>query len=211
MPTDLRSTNARPSPFELEEQDRNKKTRRGITTLTVDVPGASKTQLNEAPRSRPLWRTPEFFFYYLVAAVVVPFMVWVPMNLSSRASFHRKPPIFCFIWTLILATHANYAFFHYKLSPGWLFNRQVVSIFILECLGRDATHMTGQQRRSISCLSKQHTCIILCGSLIRCTQIDIYPDCLSIHISNHGLKLFLFRLLYYLLYYTSLGYTEQAL
>ena len=26
--------------------------------------------------------------------------------------------------------HANYAFFHYKLSSGWLFGRQVVSTFI---------------------------------------------------------------------------------
>ncbi|KAN0092559.1 MBOAT, membrane-bound O-acyltransferase family domain containing protein [Tylopilus felleus] len=105
MPTDLRSINAHVSPFELLEDIGNKKNR-GITALTVDIPNANKIRQSDTPRPPPLWRTPEFLFYYLVAAVVIPFMVWVPINLSSP-------------------THANYALFRYKLSSGWLFGRQV--------------------------------------------------------------------------------------
>ncbi|KAF8442088.1 MBOAT, membrane-bound O-acyltransferase family-domain-containing protein [Boletus edulis BED1] len=103
MPTDLRSTNARVSPFELQE---NKSNHRGITALTIDIADTRKTRQNDTPRPPPLWRTPEFFFYYLIAAVVIPFMVWVPINLSSL-------------------THANYPIFQYKLSPGWLFGRRI--------------------------------------------------------------------------------------
>lgn len=85
MPTDLRSTGAHISPFELAE-DIGSKNYRGITELTVDIPDARKAQQSDILRPSSLWRTPEFFFYYLVAAAVIPFMVWVPINLSSRAS-----------------------------------------------------------------------------------------------------------------------------
>lgn len=84
MPTDLRSASARILPFEFQE-DTDNKNRQGITALTIDIPHSSKIERNDAPRPPPLWRTPEFLFYYLVAAVVVPFMAWVPINLSSRA------------------------------------------------------------------------------------------------------------------------------
>lgn len=130
MPTDLRSTNARVSPFELQEAIGNKKNHRGVTALTTDIPDASKIQRSDTPRPPPLWRTPEFFFYYLVAAVVIPFMVWVPINMSSRASQTYYHALFVLICKSLVATHANYAFFHYKLSSGWLFGRQVVSTFI---------------------------------------------------------------------------------
>ncbi|KAI9460293.1 MBOAT, membrane-bound O-acyltransferase family-domain-containing protein [Boletus coccyginus] len=106
MPTDLRSTNALVSPFELEEDIRNKKNSLGFTALTVDIPEASKVRRDDIPRPLPLWKTPEFFFYYLVAAAAIPYMVWVPINLSSPM-------------------HANHSSFHFKLSPGWLFGRQV--------------------------------------------------------------------------------------
>ncbi|KAF8556486.1 MBOAT-domain-containing protein [Imleria badia] len=105
MPTDLRSTDSLVSPFELQE-DIGNKNHHGITAWTVDIPDARKIQQSDIPRPPPLWRTPEFFFYYLAAAVVIPFMVWVPINLSSP-------------------THANYGLFHYKLSSGWLFGRRV--------------------------------------------------------------------------------------
>jgi hypothetical protein len=130
MPTDLRSTNARVSPFELQEDIGNKRNHRGVTALTTDIPGASKIQWSETPRPPPLWRTPEFFFYYLVAAGVIPFMVWVPINISSRASQTYYHAMLVLICTSFIATHANYALFHYKLSSGWLFGRQVVSTFI---------------------------------------------------------------------------------
>ncbi|KAI9459298.1 MBOAT, membrane-bound O-acyltransferase family-domain-containing protein [Boletus coccyginus] len=106
MPTDLRSTNAPVSPFELEEEIRNKKNSLGFTALTVDIPEASKARRDDTPRPLPLWKTPEFFFYYLVAGTVIPYVVWVPINLSSPM-------------------HANHSSFHFKLSPGWLFGRQV--------------------------------------------------------------------------------------
>lgn len=86
MPTDLHSTAPRASSFELEGDIRNKENPRGLTALTVDIPGANKAQRNDTPRPLPLWRTPEFLFYYLVAVVVIPLMVWVPVSLSSRAS-----------------------------------------------------------------------------------------------------------------------------
>lgn len=129
MPTDLRSINAHVSPFELLEDIGNKKNR-GITALTVDIPNANKIRQSDTPRPPPLWRTPEFLFYYLVAAVVIPFMVWVPINLSSRASrAHNIMQCYSDLLTLA-ATHANYALFRYKLSSGWLFGRQVVSTFV---------------------------------------------------------------------------------
>lgn len=130
MQTDLRSTSARVSLFELEEDIRNKMIHRGLTALTVEIPDARKIQRLDTPRPPPLWRTPEFFFYYLVAAVVIPVMVWVPISLSSRALLLCHRAIFILIYILYVATHANYAFFHYKLTSGWLFGRQVVSIFI---------------------------------------------------------------------------------
>lgn len=130
MPTDLRSTSACVSPFELEEEDiRKKKIHRGLTAATVEIPDASKVQRVDTPRPPPLWRTPEFFFYYLVAVVVIPVMIWVPINLSSCTLLSCCPTMFILIYKLYVATHANYPFFHYKLSSGWLFGRQVVSTF----------------------------------------------------------------------------------
>ncbi|KAL7424005.1 glycerol transporter [Cryptotrichosporon argae] len=76
---------------------------RSITDLTVSIP------TNSAPvppsTTRPLWRTREFAFYYVVFALVVPLMVYVPVRLSSP-------------------THPNYALYAHRLSPGWL-GRQV--------------------------------------------------------------------------------------
>ena len=52
--------------------------RGGITSLTVDVP----TPYHHS-KSPPRWRTPEFFVYYVFFVVVVPWMAWVPVSLSS--------------------------------------------------------------------------------------------------------------------------------
>ncbi len=38
--------------------------------------------IKRAERSK--WRTPEFFFYYLVFMVAIPYMFWVPYDVSRR-------------------------------------------------------------------------------------------------------------------------------
>lgn len=64
-----------------------KRQRRGIVQLTVDVPSSYRPATNaEEIKSRPRWLTLEFLLYYMVAVVVIPLMVWVPMRLSTRAS-----------------------------------------------------------------------------------------------------------------------------
>ncbi|KAF9231522.1 MBOAT, membrane-bound O-acyltransferase family-domain-containing protein [Melanogaster broomeanus] len=105
MPTDLRSANA-PSTFELDNLNIGEESRRGITALTVHIPDSTKARQINGTRPPPRWKTPEFFFYYLTVAVVIPFMVWVPITLSS-------------------STHVNYPLYHKRLSPGWLFGRKV--------------------------------------------------------------------------------------
>jgi len=59
----------------------NRKKPSRIVKLTVDVPSSHQPQ---AADTTPRWKTPEFLFYYLVFAVVVPVMVWIPIALSSR-------------------------------------------------------------------------------------------------------------------------------
>ncbi|KAJ3483605.1 hypothetical protein NLI96_g6202 [Meripilus lineatus] len=77
---------------------------RGITRLTVDIPSSrsSKPLVTHPPR----WGTPEFLFYGLIFCVVVPIMVWVPVQLSSPSN-------------------PNYAFYEPRLRPGWIFGRKV--------------------------------------------------------------------------------------
>ncbi|KAH8094526.1 MBOAT, membrane-bound O-acyltransferase family-domain-containing protein [Cristinia sonorae] len=99
MPTDLRGPRVEP----LHLQPTTPK-QRGITRLTVDIPDATKPSSLSSRPSR--WRTPEFVVYGVVFLVVVPLMVWIPVSLSSTS-------------------HANYPVYHRKLSPGWLFGRQV--------------------------------------------------------------------------------------
>ncbi|PWN28141.1 putative GUP1-Multimembrane-spanning protein essential for proton symport of glycerol [Jaminaea rosea] len=101
--------------------------RRGIVGLTVDVAApmpkqrlastaarngtaaglASGSTKPSAPPSQPpasRWRTPEFYLYYLVFAIAIPLMVWVPIQLSQPSN-------------------PNYARFATHLKPGWLMGR----------------------------------------------------------------------------------------
>ncbi|KAL0072586.1 glycerol transporter [Marasmius tenuissimus] len=84
------------------------KKRMKLVDLTVDIPSSSRTTSipNEAARSPSRWRSLEFKVYYVVAALVVPIMVWIPVSISS--------PL-----------HPNYPAYSAKLSAGWLFNRKV--------------------------------------------------------------------------------------
>ncbi|KAK1230552.1 glycerol transporter [Marasmius sp. AFHP31] len=104
------------------------KKRMKLVDLTVDIPSSSRTTSipNEAARSPSRWRSLEFKVYYVVAALVVPIMVWIPVSISS--------PL-----------HPNYPVYSGRLSAGWIFNRHVDNsdaqyrsfrnnIFILTCI-----------------------------------------------------------------------------
>jgi protein-cysteine N-palmitoyltransferase HHAT len=76
MPSDERPL----SPLEIEGLA-NRKQPSWILKLTVDIPFSHQPQ---AAETSPRWRTPEFFFYYVIFIVVMPIMVWIPVTLSSR-------------------------------------------------------------------------------------------------------------------------------
>lgn len=76
MPSDDR----RLSPLGIEGLVNEKQPSR-IVKLTVDVPSSHQAQ---TAGTAPRWKTPEFFFYYVVFVVVIPIMVWIPVTLSSR-------------------------------------------------------------------------------------------------------------------------------
>jgi hypothetical protein len=59
---------------------------RGITALTLQTP--TSTAVGKTPSTKPSrWRTTEFMVYGVIAAVVIPYMVYVPIGLSQRTSF----------------------------------------------------------------------------------------------------------------------------
>ena len=60
---------------------------RGVTTLTLQTP--TSTAVGKAPSTKPSrWRTTEFLVYGVIAVVVIPYMVYVPISLSQRKSSH---------------------------------------------------------------------------------------------------------------------------
>ncbi|KAG2114825.1 MBOAT, membrane-bound O-acyltransferase family-domain-containing protein [Suillus clintonianus] len=101
MPTDMRNQEGNFSRFDL---DYNPPKPGGITSLTVDI--AASSRIPNEPRPPQRWKTPEFVFYYVVALFAIPFMAWVPIHLSS--------PL-----------HPNYPYYRHRLSPGWMFGREV--------------------------------------------------------------------------------------
>ncbi|KAH8118197.1 MBOAT-domain-containing protein [Phellopilus nigrolimitatus] len=80
--------------------------RRGVLCLTVETPVASSFQRPVQARPPPRWRTPEFLFYGVVFAAVLPLMIWKPMVLSRD-------------------THPNYYLYQERLSDGWIFGRKI--------------------------------------------------------------------------------------
>ncbi|KAG1737067.1 MBOAT, membrane-bound O-acyltransferase family-domain-containing protein [Suillus paluster] len=101
MPTDMRSQGGDFSKFDLDYVPPKPG---GITLLTVNIPTSTRIQNEQRPP--PRWKTPEFVFYYVVALFVIPLMVWVPIYLSSPS-------------------HPNYPYYYHRLSPGWMFGREV--------------------------------------------------------------------------------------
>ncbi|CAD6505303.1 BgTH12-00795 [Blumeria graminis f. sp. triticale] len=67
-----------------------------------DEQNRSKCPLAEPSK----WKTPEFYFYYLVFIVVVPCMFWVPYSVSRPSD-------------------PNYHKFEHLLSPGWVPGRKI--------------------------------------------------------------------------------------
>jgi hypothetical protein len=104
------------------ENDPEKSQRRGgIIRLTVDAPSA-KAAGEPCP---PRWRTYEFFLYYFVFIVAFPWMVYIPIEVSSSA---------CLLLLLQAAsdfasgTLPNYALYRHRLAKGWLPGSEVVSL-----------------------------------------------------------------------------------
>jgi hypothetical protein len=76
MPSDDRPL----SPLGIEGLVNRKQPSR-IVNLTVDIPSSHQPHTAD---TAPRWKTPEFFFYYVMFIAVVPIMVWTPVALSSR-------------------------------------------------------------------------------------------------------------------------------
>lgn len=60
----------------------------------IDARGDPIAEREAAAKARssappPKWRTPEFFLYYLVFIVVVPYMFWIAYDVSKR---EKRPP-----------------------------------------------------------------------------------------------------------------------
>ncbi|GFZ47191.1 Glycerol uptake protein 1 [Saitozyma sp. JCM 24511] len=79
---------------------------RHVTDFTVKIPGSTARPNNSDTTSTSRWRSPEFMLYGAVFVLVVPWMVYWPMRLSS-------------------ASHPNYPAYSHRLSDGWLFGRKV--------------------------------------------------------------------------------------
>lgn len=87
MPTDLRQTTRPAHTFDVDSPAPRQ--RKGITRFTVDIPSSQvDPSHSRAPRPPPRWRTPEFIFYAVMFALVVPLLVWVPISLSQRMFLH---------------------------------------------------------------------------------------------------------------------------
>lgn len=100
---------------------------RGITAMTLQTP--TSTAVGKAPSTKPSrWKTTEFLVYGVIAAVLIPYMVYVPIRLSQRTSISwlmLQSSSSMLIQDLI-AWHPNYQKYEYKLSPGWIAGRKVV-------------------------------------------------------------------------------------
>jgi len=101
MPTDLRSS----FDGQLDSPALSRPPKHpGITNLTVDVPDVTtRPRVSHQPQR---WKTVEFLGYGVIFCITLPIMIWIPVSLSSTS-------------------HPNYPVYQRKLTPGWLFGRQV--------------------------------------------------------------------------------------
>ena len=166
MPTDLRndqhvddSANIELEPLHHHYHSSNGRSRagkepgpsrRGILRLTVDVPlsNSPKAGLARPPR----WRTPEFFVYGVVFAVVVPLMIWKPVDLS-RGMF------LIWFWFCTFGLCTDYIWWYRDASQlSFIFISSSRGMVVWEenceclcpCWYTGTYSITGQQRYSIS-------------------------------------------------------------
>jgi hypothetical protein len=70
---DTRFTNSSSVPYQT------------VVDARSDPAASRESPLKVQSRSQPSkWRTPEFYLYYLVFLVAVPYMFWVPYSVSTR-------------------------------------------------------------------------------------------------------------------------------
>ena len=76
--------------YDLDTLDTRFTTYSSVPYQTVVDARSDPATSNETPskaqsRAEPSkWKTPEFYFYYLVFLVAVPYMFWVPYSVSRR-------------------------------------------------------------------------------------------------------------------------------
>ena len=101
---------------------------RGITALTLQTP--TSTAVGKAPSTKPSrWKTTEFLVYGVIAVVVIPYMVYVPITLSQRTSTYSMLKLSSPVLIQdLIAWHPNHPKYEYKLSPGWIAGRKVVCL-----------------------------------------------------------------------------------
>ncbi|KAL9479897.1 hypothetical protein ACSS6W_004683 [Trichoderma asperelloides] len=86
----------------------------------IDARGDPIAEREAAAKARssappPKWRTPEFFLYYLVFIVVVPYMFWIAYDVSKR---EKRPPC-------LPASDPRYPKYERYLSEGWIPGRKI--------------------------------------------------------------------------------------
>lgn len=69
---DTRFTTSSSTPYKVVIESRNDK---------KEAPHCPQPDPRAEP---PKWQTPEFYFYYLVLVVAVPYMFWVAYDVSKR-------------------------------------------------------------------------------------------------------------------------------
>lgn len=99
-----------------------------LPSLTVAPNATESARMRHAPEnfaetcSPPRWNTLEFYVYYIVFIVAIPYMVYVPMRLSDGQ---------CGEHASIGADDAenktpSVAEYDHMLKPGWMLGRRVV-------------------------------------------------------------------------------------
>ena len=68
-----------PSTPAISSQPRPKP---NLTDLTISTPSSSKSSLERTP-GPSRWRTTEYKIYGIIFALVVPLMIYIPINYSS--------------------------------------------------------------------------------------------------------------------------------